>query len=444
MVQAVPQGSPTWWIFTGDRRHQADAELQQTPDGAIILAVFWTHHCEPSAEHVGIGHLADRLAVPMEPRGDSRIIRRQVIFTYAEGWSSDSFGRLIGALLATPDSTRRLSDDPGPHFHFRLSELHRLAANDDGEGGNPIAIIYGFRPHRQIGLDTGSPFGQMMSRSGGIAKIQDAALALMTISQQVIQNTEALLKVGFWAEEVHYKQRNLDLGWIHEQERLRGDQSYEADPAEVDTDRRARGTANRVNQVAVNYASNLMHFIDERSEEEIRRQFPPYGKARRDGSNPHIQWVSWTSIMAPDTEKIDPADAPPLRLLGYPMTTNLGPAEQGRLSDRELVGLIERGEGPEIRLTADATTVIAANRSERLSGDFARNEGLTVSVGAVRRGLEDLRQGDGQANDPALIALNRLLEDGATLTAQISAILEARGTRSEAIETLQGIYRGDP
>ena len=444
MVLAVPQGSPTWWIFTGDHRQRADTDLQRTPYGAIILAVFWTHQCEPTAEHVGIGRLVDRDDVPTEPRGESRIIRRQIIYTYAEGWSSDAFGRMLGSLLATPDSTRDPTDDPGPYLHFRRSELHRLAANDDSEGGNPIAIIYGFRPHRPIGLDGRSAFGQMMSRSGGMAKIQDAAIALMTISQQVIRNTEALLKVGYWAEEIHYRQRNLDLGWIHEQERRRGNQSYEADPAEVDADRRARGTENRVNQVAINYASNLMHFIDGRSDQEILRQTAPYGRAQRDGSGPQIQWVSWTGIMAPDPGRVDPSDAAPLRLLGYPMTTNLGPSEQDYTSDRELVGLIERGDCPEIRFTTDPANVIAANRSERLSGDFARNEGLTVSVGAIRRGIEDLRQGDGRTHDPATIALNRLLEDGATITAQISAILEARGTRSEAIDTIQRIFREDP
>ena len=119
-----------------------------------------------------------------------------------------------------------------------------------------------------------------------MAKIQDAAIALMTISQQVIRNTEALLKVGYWAGEIHYRQRNLDLGWIHEQERRRGDHSYEADPDEVDADRRARGTENRVNQVAINYASNLMRFIDERIDQEIRMHKSPHGPVTRDGSAP--------------------------------------------------------------------------------------------------------------------------------------------------------------
>ena len=96
---ACARDSPSWWIFTGERRAQAEAELQAASAGAILIAVFWCHNLEPGADHIGIGDLAAEAGVPMESREDQQIIRKQVIWHYAEGWSSDTFGKLMGSLL---------------------------------------------------------------------------------------------------------------------------------------------------------------------------------------------------------------------------------------------------------------------------------------------------------------------------------------------------------
>ena len=55
--------------------------------------------------------LAAETGVPVELREDQPTIRKQVIWTYAEGWSADAFGKFMGALLEEGDRTRPSSTD---------------------------------------------------------------------------------------------------------------------------------------------------------------------------------------------------------------------------------------------------------------------------------------------------------------------------------------------
>ena len=86
----------------------------------------------------------------MEVREDQQTIRKQVIWNYAEGWSSDAFGKFMGALLEESDRTRPSFADRGRHIQFTSSELHRLLAIEDSAGISPITYLYGFRPFRAL------------------------------------------------------------------------------------------------------------------------------------------------------------------------------------------------------------------------------------------------------------------------------------------------------
>ena len=174
----------------------------------------------------------------------------------------------MGALLEESDRTRPGSADNGRHIQFPSSELHRLLAVDDYAGTGPITYLYGFRPYRALGVDMTSGIGSVISLSGGMAQMMQAGVALATISRQVITNADALLKASFWATELHYRQRQLDLDTRQDRRRQQSAESYEADPPDTDKERNMLGSYNRLNQVAVNFAPRFRTCTDDRIEAE--------------------------------------------------------------------------------------------------------------------------------------------------------------------------------
>ena len=107
--------------------------------------------------------------------------------------------------------------------------------------------------------------------------MMNAGIALATISRQVITNADALLKASFWATEIHYRQRQLDLDTRQDRRRQQSAESYESDPPDTDTERNMLGSYNRLNQVAVNFAPTLRIFTDDRIDVERMSRVAVHG-----------------------------------------------------------------------------------------------------------------------------------------------------------------------
>ena len=373
----------------------------------------------------------------MESRADQPTIMKQVVWTYAEGWSADAFGKFMGALLEEGDRTRPGSADNGRHIQFPSSELHRLLAIDDSAGTGPITYLYGFRPHRALGVDTTSGIGSVISLSGGMAQMMDAGIALATISRQVITNADALLKASFWATELHYRQRQLDLDTRQDRRRHQSAESYEADPPDTDTERNMLGSYNRLNQVAVNFAPTLRIFTDDRIDVEKLSYKAVHGSVK-EASVKATLWASWTGIMTRDPTSTDNESTAPMRLMGYRMTTQLGPTdpERGRISDRELIRAIEDQAHSEIRLTQDPQRMLQPDTSERQDSSTQPRPEATLS-------REDLRAGIAQLPDEDRRCMERILANGAGIVTRLESIMRRNGRRSSAAEAMRQIFQPD-
>ena len=77
----------------------------------------------------------------------------------------------------------------------------------------------------------------------------------------------------------------------------------------------------------VNFITDTRSFIDRRTPEQIRERRPPHGYVVTTEQDPFPIFVSWTDIIAPDMTFEDPDNTPPIRLVGQPMTLNIGQAQ---------------------------------------------------------------------------------------------------------------------
>ena len=125
-----------------------------------------------------------------------------------------------------------------------------------------------------------------------------------------------------------------------------------------------------------------------------------------------------------------------MRLMGYPMTTSLGPTdpERGRLSDRELIRAIEDQAHYEIRLTQDPQRMVTPDTSERQGGINQHRTDGTLSMDEIRAGVAELPVEDRRC-------MERILADGAGIVTRLEAIMSGNGRRSSAADALRQIFQ---
>ena len=127
-----------------------------------------------------------------------------------------------------------------------------------------------------------------------------------------------------------------------------------------------------------------------------------------------------------------------MRLLGYPMTTHLGPTdpERGRTSDRELIRAIEDQVHSEIRFTQDPQRMLQPDIPERQGGTTQPHPDDTLS-------MEDLRAGVTQLPDEDRRCMERILTDGAGMMTRLESIMRRNGRRSSAAAAMRQIFQPD-
>jgi len=326
-----------------------------------------------------------------------------------------------------------------------MSMLHRLASTEEDEGGNPLMVLYAFRRYQNLGLDRNCTFAKSMPRTGASIKMIDYAIALLTIQRQIILNTNSLIKVSFGCTEIQYAQRDLDMATINEQRRRRGNDSYETTPDEPAPERRVHGNQGRVTDLAVNFITDTRMFIDHRTREEHQAGRPPHGHTETTENDPFPIFVSWTGVIVPDVDFEDPDNIPPIRLVGQPMTLNIGQDDPptSTMGDRTMDHTLSTDPASlEIHLTDDPANRLSPDRTERQWGWFPPSTDAKVSVGDIRQRLQDLREGPGDTAAREA-EIWRLLRDGRRITDRMNELLAARGSRSAAVEALGHVFSTD-
>ena len=197
------------------------------------------------------------------------------------------------------------------------------------------------------------------------------------------------------------------------------------------------GSYNRLNQVAVNFAPRLRTFTDDRIDAEKLSYKAVHGSVTEVPAKA-ILWASWTGIMTRDPTSTDNESTAPMRLMGYPMTTNLGPTdpERGRLSDRELIRAIEDQAHSEIRLTQDPQRMIKPDTPERQVGTTQPRPDGIPSMDDLRAGVAELPAEDRRC-------MERILADGAGIVTRLESIMRRNGRRSSAAEAMRQIFQPD-
>ena len=140
--------------------------------------------------------------------------------------------------------------------------------------------------------------------------------------------------------------------------------------------------------------------------------------------------------MTRDPTSTDNESTAPMRFLGYPMTTHLGPTDpvRGRVSDRELIRAIDDQVHAEIRLTQDPQRMLQPDTSERQDVPTQPRPETTLS-------MEDLRAGIAQLPDEDRRCMEKILTDGAGMMTRLEAIMHRNGRPSSAAVAMRQIFQ---